>query len=254
MLVTQGQERDSAVDRKLAVTLASIAGAINAAAFYAVGFFSANMTGNVSALSDHLATGALGSAWLYLGIVLAFIAGAAFCGALLMEGTRRGLSGAHALAVVVEGLLLAPLVFVDIDAGGAFRVPVMVIWLAFLMGLQNAVVTHLSDARVRTTHVSGMATDLGIEIALAWHLRHQPRENGAANSTRLRLHLSTILAFLLGGVAGVMIYRAIGGYGFLIAAGLLCLVGARGIYRARQRSRATAIAGQPAYETKEQPR
>jgi uncharacterized membrane protein YoaK (UPF0700 family) len=33
----------------------------------------------------------------------------------------------------------------------------------FLMGLQNAVVTRISNARVRTTHVSGTATDIGIE-------------------------------------------------------------------------------------------
>lgn len=237
MLITQGPERDAGIDRRLAVTLASIAGAINAAAFYAVGFFSANMTGNVSALSDHLATGALTSAWLYFGIVIAFIAGAAFCGALLLEGIRRRVTGAHAYAVFIEGVLLAPLVLIDVDAGDHLRIPAIVIWLAFLMGLQNAVVTHLSNARVRTTHVSGMATDLGIELALAWHLRHAPKANADANGTRLRLHLSTILAFLLGGVAGVMIYRFIGGYGFLVAACLLCLVGARGIMRARRQSR-----------------
>lgn len=243
MLVTQGHQRDAVIDQKLAVTLASIAGAINAAAFYAVGFFSANMTGNVSALSDHLATGVFASAWLYFAIILAFVGGAAFCGALLMEGARRGVVGAHAFAVLVEGIMLAPIVLVDVLAGDHLRVPVIVIWLAFLMGLQNAVVTHLSNARVRTTHISGMATDLGIEIALAWHLRHQARSNAEANGTRLRLHLSTILAFLLGGVAGVMIYRVIGGYGFLVAAGLLCIVGAQGVQRARQRSKIATATG-----------
>ncbi|MGO8462711.1 DUF1275 family protein, partial [Rhizobium ruizarguesonis] len=42
--------------------------------------------------------------------------------------------------------------------------------LAFLMGLQNAVVKRISDARVRTTHVSGMATDLGIELGIAFDI------------------------------------------------------------------------------------
>ncbi len=56
MLVSQGATRNERVNLNLACSLALIAGALNAAAFYAVGFFAANMTGNVSALSDHLAT------------------------------------------------------------------------------------------------------------------------------------------------------------------------------------------------------
>ena len=43
--------------------------------------------------------------------------------------------------------------------------------------LQNAVVTHISDARVRTTHVSGMATDIGIELGTAFDIL-RGREKG----------------------------------------------------------------------------
>ena len=44
--IGEGISRSDALDRKLAASLAAVAGALNAAAFYAVGFFSANMTGN----------------------------------------------------------------------------------------------------------------------------------------------------------------------------------------------------------------
>jgi len=236
MLITQGPQRDALIDQKLAVTLASIAGGINASAFYAVGFFSANMTGNVSALSDHLATGNLAGAWLYFAIVVAFIVGAAFCATLLLQGERMALAGTHAYVVMLEGVLLAPFVLVDFYAGAALRIPLLVIGLAFLMGLQNAVVTHLSSARVRTTHISGMATDLGIEMALAWHLRGRQSQNAEANTTRLRLHLTTMLAFLVGGVGGVLLYALIGGVAFVVASVILCLFGLRGILLARRRS------------------
>lgn len=235
MLITQGPQRDAAIDQKLAVTLASIAGGINAAAFYAVGFFSANMTGNVSALSDHLATGNLSGAWLYLAMIVAFIAGAGFCATLLIQGERVGVIGTHAFVVVFEGLLLAPVVFVDLFSSPTLRIPLLVIGLAFLMGLQNAVVTHLSSARVRTTHISGMATDLGIEMALAWHLRGKQNQNTDANNTRLRLHLTTMLAFLVGGVGGVLLYTYVGSFTFLVASAVLCIFGLRGILLARQR-------------------
>lgn len=62
MLISQGAARNERINLNLACSLAMIAGALNAAAFYAVGFFSANMTGNVSSLSDHLATAHWGQA------------------------------------------------------------------------------------------------------------------------------------------------------------------------------------------------
>ncbi|MET3901247.1 uncharacterized membrane protein YoaK (UPF0700 family) [Devosia sp. UYZn731] len=77
----------------------------------------------------------------------------------------------------------------------------IVLGLSFAMGLQNAATTRISDARVRTTHVSGMATDIGISLA-SLTIKAQDADGSRA---RLWLHLSTIFAFLLGGVIGVML-------------------------------------------------
>ncbi len=57
MLVHEGNTRSPQADRRLAWALAGIAGGLNAAGFYAVGLYSSNMTGNVSAVADHLALG-----------------------------------------------------------------------------------------------------------------------------------------------------------------------------------------------------
>ena len=93
------------------------------------------------------------------------------------------------------------------------------------MGLQNAATTRISDARVRTTHVSGMATDIGLGLAsLAFG-------NGPQ---RLRLHLATLAAFLLGGIAGVVIYLAIGGWLFCVTALLLILIATPEARRAKR--------------------
>ncbi|MEJ1975184.1 MAG: DUF1275 family protein [Acetobacteraceae bacterium] len=55
------KERPAAdeADRRLACSLAAIAGALNAAGFYAVGFYSSHMTGNTSSIADNLALGDL---------------------------------------------------------------------------------------------------------------------------------------------------------------------------------------------------
>ncbi|MFT4181164.1 MAG: YoaK family protein [Rhizobium sp.] len=236
MLVRQGTHRNEKIDRRLAASLAAIAGALNASAFYAVGFFSANMTGNVSTLSDHLAVGLWLSSLFYGGIIIAFILGATASTLIVNAGRRRHVHAIYAYSILTEAVLLAALGCADLWLLAAWRTPVLVLGLAFLMGLQNAVVTRISDARVRTTHVSGMATDIGIELAIALDAlrgREQPLE-ARHNLSKLRLHLYTILSFLLGGVLGVFVYRAIGGYLLLLAAGTLVAIAVEAILRARR--------------------
>jgi uncharacterized membrane protein YoaK (UPF0700 family) len=86
-----------------------------------------------------------------------------------------------------------------------------VLGLSFVLGLQNAAVTKISESRVRTTHVTGMITDIGIELA-RWLDRGAPGADPlkAHDPVRLRLYLSTVGAFLAGGVVGVVAYRLVG--------------------------------------------
>ncbi|MGC1302876.1 MAG: YoaK family protein [Caulobacteraceae bacterium] len=236
MLISQGDARSIDVDRRLAWILAAVAGALNAAAFRAVGFFSANMTGNVSSLSAHLAAGDLVMGAFYLAIVVAFILGAGFSTLLINLGRRRRIHAIYAFSILAEATLLALLGCADFWLPAASRGAVLVLGLSFLMGLQNAVVTRISEARVRTTHVSGMATDIGIELGMLLDIargREGPAE-AAPVRARLRLHAQTVLAFLAGGVAGVVLYRSIGGFLLIAAAAVLFGVALSGIIRLRR--------------------
>ncbi|RYG96545.1 MAG: DUF1275 domain-containing protein, partial [Alphaproteobacteria bacterium] len=150
-------------------------------------------------------------------------------------GRRRGIAGIYAYSILVEAILLAFLAAADIWLLTTWRPPLLTLGLAFLMGLQNATVTRISDARVRTTHVSGMATDIGIEIGIAVDILRgkAPDAHAAENRTRLKLHVWTIVAFLLGGILGVIAYREVGGYLLLICAGLLFAISLNGIRHGR---------------------
>lgn len=238
MLVKQGNSRTLGTDRQLACSLAAVAGALNAAAFYAVGFFSANMTGNVSILSDHLAVGHWLPGAFYVSIIGFFIAGAVVSTLLINIGHARNLTAIYALCVLLEGLMLIPVGFAHSWLPQTWHIPFVVLSLAFIMGHQNAIVTRISDARVRTTHVSGMATDIGIELGLLLGRGHgadSAQERSQVRS-RLRLHSETILSFLAGGIAGVLIYQRLLGGLFIIAAGVLIGLAAVSMYRARQSS------------------
>jgi uncharacterized membrane protein YoaK (UPF0700 family) len=236
MLLREGSARNEDIDRALAGSLAFVAGAINAAAFYAAGFFAANMTGNVSAASDYLALGNWRSAAFYLLLLAAFVFGSCIAALLLGAGIRRGASRVYGYVLVGEAVLLAGIGVLAPFVSESHRAAVIVVSLAFLMGLQNAVVTRISGAKVRTTHVSGMATDLGIGIAHLWEgwRGRTTIEKHLENRRSMALHATTILAFFGGGVIGVLLYREIGPNMLLVAGAAvagIALAGSRGVSR-----------------------
>ncbi len=242
MLTREGDARDGRADARLAWSLAGIAGALNTASFYAADLYASNMTGNVSALADHLALGDLRLASTYLSLVVTFIAGAAVSALLINAGRRRGIAGIYAFSIFTEALLLAGLACLALGLTGSARGVLLAYGLSFLMGLQNAVVTRISNARVRTTHVTGMVTDIGIELGnlldVAWHRRagHGLRGTTAVyNGDKLRLHGFTVLSFLGGGVFGLLAYRRIGPYFLFGAAVLLVLLALPGVLSRRTR-------------------
>ncbi|MDE1915242.1 MAG: DUF1275 domain-containing protein [Sphingomonadales bacterium] len=249
MLIQRGDDRSQHLDRRLAFILAAVAGSLNAAAFHAVGFFSANMTGNVSTLSSLIAMGE----WLhglgYLVIVLAFVLGAALSALTVDVGLRRGVDTIYARIILAEAVMLVLLALARLGMERARGVPLLIVGLSFLMGLQNAIVTHISQARVRTTHVSGMATDLGIGLgrllamargrgaATADGDRDGGGEERAAILLKLRLHAGTIACFLLGGVLGVLGWRWCGDLAMALSALPLFGVGLAGLLGASPSSR-----------------
>lgn len=232
MLIREGDRRTIHVDISLALPLAGVAGAVNAAAFSAVGFFSANMTGNVSSFSDYVAGGNWLVAVTFAGLVAAFVLGSFLSTLLIGIGRHRAIRGVFAYSIAVEGLLLGAVGVADAAVPFVHTTPLLVVSLAFLMGLQNAATTLISNARVRTTHVSGLLTDIGVELAL---IVGRPGKRADADSLaeRFRLHVLTLLAFLAGGVAGVVLYARAGGLVFVLAAAILLALSIPYVFRSR---------------------
>jgi uncharacterized membrane protein YoaK (UPF0700 family) len=222
MLIREGDQRTVDIDLKLATLLAGVAGALNGAGFQAAGFFSANMTGNVSSLSDYLALGRFDTAALFAVMIAAFILGACCSGFLIEFGRHRGVRGIYAYSVLFEALLLLLLGPATLLVRG-FQTG-LVICLSFIMGVQNAATTRISDARVRTTHVSGMATDIGLGLAALARGQSAPR---------FQLSLFTLTAFLVGGILGVFVYLVIGGWLLIIVAIALLAIALPEVRRAR---------------------
>jgi uncharacterized membrane protein YoaK (UPF0700 family) len=206
-------QRTPQANTRLGVTLAAVAGAANAGGFLAVNQYTSHMTGVVSSMADALVLGHTSTALVGLAMLLAFVTGA-MCTALLVNwGMRHHLHSAYGLPLLLEAVLL--LVFGLF--GGAIAVaahlfvPLTVVLLCFIMGLQNAVITKISRAEIRTTHITGLVTDMGIELGKLLYINPGPSGHPVrANRDKLRLQCKLISAFVAGALVGALGFKHVG--------------------------------------------
>jgi uncharacterized membrane protein YoaK (UPF0700 family) len=198
---------------RLGATLCFVAGATNAGGFLAVGEYTSHMSGIVSGVADNIVLGKIGLALAGLFYLLAFIAGAMTTTWMVNWGLRRQKESAYGRPLVLEAALL--LVFglfgTGINFFAGLFVPLTVLVLCFIMGLQNAVITKISNAEIRTTHVTGLVTDLGIELGKLFYINRLTRDTlVTANYKKLRIHLVLISSFFIGGLVGAIGFKWVG--------------------------------------------
>lgn len=210
------------------LTLAFIAGAINAGGFMIVGQYTSHMSGIVSAMADGAAVGAWTVLLAGLTALCSFLGGAA-CSAILINWCRRHHARSqYALPLLLEALLVAGFGLLGEQLPPGIAIAVMVPLLCFLMGLQNATITKISGARIRTTHVTGIVTDIGIELGKLCYWNIRVTEANAphvrADRAKLRLLSSFLGCFFVGGVLGAVGFSHIGLIAFLPLSVLLLLL------------------------------
>jgi uncharacterized membrane protein YoaK (UPF0700 family) len=208
--------RTHTANRRLGGLLAFVAGAINAGGFLAVQRYTSHMTGIISAIADDVVLGHAALALAGLSALLAFVFGAATTSVMVNWARRRDLHGAFAAPLMLEALLL--LVFGLLGANLELLVdvfvPSTVLLLCYVMGLQNAMVTKISRAQIRTTHMTGVVTDLGIELGrlFYWNRRADGPALPAvrADRDRLLIHAMILGLFFAGGVVGAVAFKRAG--------------------------------------------
>ncbi|MBY4897147.1 DUF1275 domain-containing protein [Cupriavidus sp. AU9028] len=218
-----GTRRTPEANWRLGRYLAFVAGAINAGGFLAVHQYTSHMSGIVSAMADHLAVGSITLVLGGLAALMSFIAGAA-CTAVMVNFARRArLRAEYALPLMLEAALLLAfgLLGHNLERHAAFFVPATVLVLCFIMGLQNALITKVSRAEIRTTHITGMVTDIGIELGkLVYWNRTAPAERISlsrnrltpviANRFKLRVLTTLVVLFFVGGLVGAIAFKELG--------------------------------------------
>ncbi|HEY4243208.1 MAG TPA: YoaK family protein [Kofleriaceae bacterium] len=143
----------------LAGYLAGVAGFVNSWGFVRLGLFTSHVTGNVSRFADQVVAGHAEAA-AALAMIASFFGGAFVSSMALESNVARRRPRIYAALLATEAGLLAA----AMAAGTVHAMPEGVL-LCWAMGMQNSFVTRLSGAIVRTTHLTGVVTDLGIEAA-----------------------------------------------------------------------------------------
>lgn len=219
------RERNQSANRHLGLLLSFIAGAVNAGGFVMLGYFSSHITGAVSRLGIHATDGDFTMLQISLGLLLSFLLGSICASLLISWGRQRQLQSQYAAALLLQAALLGSFALFGkaLEAHVWLLVPVPALLLSLAMGLQNALITKLSNAEIRTTHLTGIITDIGIELGKLL-VRNRSSLSGppiVASRPKLRILSMLSLMFLSGTIGGGLAFRSLGYHAALPLAVLL---------------------------------
>ena len=222
MFKHQGKNRTSKHNLRLAILLSFIAGIVNVTGVLAVQTLTTNVTGHFAFFAEEVTKHNYQEAVAFLIYTLFFLAGAFTSNFLaeLVAIKKKKLS--HIPAITIELVILIALgLFGFYSNFSILGVKWIACSLLFAMGIQNALVTTISKSTVRTTHLTGLFTDLGIEFSQLFFYK-KPEERKALK-TSIYLRLSIISFFFLGCFAGGFIYGYLALKTLLIAAAFLLI-------------------------------
>ena len=197
---------------RLAVTLAWIAGYTNILTILVCGHVTSHVSGTTSDLGRAVIEARWEAAGFLLFLLFTFFVGAGVSGLPAEVGKRRGWESIYVLPIAIEAALLAvfaiALEFFSPEDLKRREIVLTLLGIASMaMGLQNATITRISSGVVRTTHVTGVLTDLGLEtVQFLWFLKDERRslaKGRAIDAARfLYRHATSQHLMVLGAILG----------------------------------------------------
>ncbi|SHJ66638.1 YoaK family protein [Pseudozobellia thermophila] len=199
----QGKSRTLEHNLRIATVLSFVAGIVNVTGFLAFKQLTTNVTGHFALFIYDLANFEFWKGTVYFLYIFSFLFGS-FSSSFLIERYRQN----KQLNIFVLPTIIECLILTSIGLFGSVvetRSPDLIVCLLlFAMGLQNSFVTKLSNAVVRTTHLTGLFTDLGIDISQLFFPKTHPNRIKIKSKIKLRIYI--ILFFFAGGLIGGYLY------------------------------------------------
>lgn len=235
--------------------LACVAGVINAVGFVAFGGFVTHVSGNATRAAVEYSEGHFLIAIVFLVGIFFFISGSAITTLMLRGRPIDSPKMTYAYPLIFEALLISLVAWngsTHLEIGQTLEISTLRdTWylntLTLAMGVQNAIIRQSSGLIIRTTHMTGNVTDIGIALGRVIHqigldliknphsFLRKPKDLPTKDWIHRRLkslyerfhlerfflHVSLLFSFLLGAVLGTFGYLRVG---FRVLTGPLCVL------------------------------
>lgn len=200
----------------LASSTAFVSGVTNVAGVIAFLAFTSNITGHVASLAKHMAEQNLREVLVFVLWLMLFFGGAFVSNFIVRSLQHQSRYRAHAAPMILEIFVL---IFVAIYGNHFYSETrlereIVIGAILFAMGLQNSLVSHISGGLIKTSHLTGLFTDLGADLA-EWH--HPKTKVTDAVKHRVWIRITILAFYLIGGIVGGFIFDR---YDFLIFYGI----------------------------------
>lgn len=202
----QGKTRTAKHNLQIASVLSFVAGIVNVAGFLAVQKLTTNVTGHFAFFVDEVLQLRFWNGFVYFLYIFFFLLGAFVSSFLVELVSRKNENFTYIMPIVIEIMLLISCAVFGKNLIENYGNSIACT-LLFSMGLQNSLVTKISNSIVRTTHLTGLFTDLGIELAQLFFYSQYDLKQKLFFSIRLRLTI--ISFFFMGGIIGGLFYAQI---------------------------------------------
>jgi len=216
----KGKTRTLKHNLSIASLLSFVAGIVNVAGFLAVQRLTTNVTGHFAFFVDEIFKLNFWQGFIYFLYIFFFFLGS-FVSNLIVEI----ISTTSDRLIYIIPTIIESLILFFLAVFGQFLISqnpnLLACSLLFAMGLQNSLVTTISNATVRTTHLTGLFTDLGIELSQLFFYKQKDQKDKLYSSIKLRLTIITF--FFFGGLLGGILYSTLKLYVLAIAATILII-------------------------------
>lgn len=218
----KGKTRTFKHNLRLAALLSFIAGLVNITGVLWLKVLTTNVTGHFAFFAEELVLKHYTVALSFLIFIFAFLLGSFTANFIIEYFVKKGEQSAHKYPMLLE---IALLFLIGIGGNyllaNGFQPTILACVILFSMGVQNSLVTQISSSIVRTTHLTGLFTDLGIELSQLFFYKQKEQKEKLTKSIELRLAI--IMCFFLGCVLGGFFYSAISLGILIIASALLAI-------------------------------
>lgn len=173
---------------------------------------SAHMTGNLSQIAINIILKNYDLVFYFSSTYFCFLLGSIITGYIIKDENFKLGQNYGILLILMAFILLFGIIIEEYISNSIY----FILCCAFVCGLQNAMTSKYSNNIVRTTHMTGTTTDIGIFIG---HYISGNKEN----TWKIKLLFTSIIGFFLGNIIGTIAYLKIIHFA-LISNILICFV------------------------------